>query len=495
MLPERSGIERLRHMLTCWAQEPQRLALMGDRNTLTYSELLAAIEARESWLRQHAIRVAALALDNGPDALIWDLALLLSGIPVVTLAPFFSAEQRRHCLDSCAVDCLIGDGVPSFELSAAGFHHDRGAWWRTPAGEVSLPKGTAKVTYTSGTTGRPRGVCLVAEQLLKVAGALEGATREAASKRHLVLMPLGVLLENLGAYAALLSGAEVILPGSTTLGLKGATGVEWPRLLQVVHRTRPESLILVPQLLGGVLTAMEQGLIDARTFRFMAVGGAPVAESLLERAKALALPLYQGYGLSECASVICLNVPGANRPGSVGRPLPHIRLRLSASGEVEVAGSQFAGYLGEAPMTDEWLKTGDLGAFDDEGYLFLHGRLKHQFITGFGRNVDPGWIEAELTQGGPIAQAYVQGEGASHNAALIVPATAECSDSEIAATIAATNHRLPDYARVGVWHRLDEPFTPTNGLLTATGRLRRAAIQARYDGLIISLLQSSEVVS
>ena len=138
--------------------------------------------------------------------------------------------------------------------------------------------------------------------------------------------------------------------------------------------------------------------------------------------------------------------------------------------------------------TDE-VATGDLGEFDADGYLYLRGRKKHQFSLASGRNVDPGWIEAELTQGGPIAQAYVQGEGARHLVALLWPRQPDLPDSVLADQVACLNQRLPDYARIGAWHRLAEPFTPANGLLTATGRLRRDAIQAQHAALLSHLLE------
>ncbi len=233
----------------------------------------------------------------------------------------------------------------------------------------------------------------------------------------------------------------------------------------------------------------ERGLLRLDGLRFAAVGGAPLSAALLTRASALGLPVFQGYGLSECASVVALNRADANRPGSVGQPLPHVRLRLADDGEVLVGGVDFAGYLGEPASATDEVATGDLGEFDADGYLYLRGRKKHQFSLASGRNVDPGWIEAELTQRGALAQAYVQGEGARHLVALLWPRQPDLPDSVLADQVARLNQRLPDYARIGAWHRLAEPFTPANGLLTATGRLRRDAIQAHHAALLSHLLE------
>jgi long-subunit acyl-CoA synthetase (AMP-forming) len=186
--------------------------------------------------------------------------------------------------------------------------------------------------------------------------------------------------------------------------------------------------------------------------------------------------------------VVCLNRPEHNRPGSVGRPLPHVQVRLGDDGEVLVSGSALLGYLGDQPFSGEWLHTGDIGEFDADGYLFLKGRKKHQFITSFGRNVNPDWVEAELTQRGTIAQAFVHGEGLNHNLALLWPLDPNCSDETLAATVAQANAQLPDYAQVHAWQRLSTPFTADNGLLTSNGRLRREAILSRYRDALSELV-------
>ena len=306
-----------------------------------------------------------------------------------------------------------------------------------------------------------------------------------AVERHLGVLPLATLLENIaGLYAGLLAGACVELLPMRTIGFGGGGGFDPARFLQTLHAHRPHSLILLPQMLLALVGAAEQGHALPAGLRFVAVGGGQVSPRLLQRAEALGLPVYEGYGLSECASVVCLNTPSARRIGTVGRPLPHAGVRIGDDGEVQVRGARMLGYLGEAPpadalAADAWLGTGDLGHFDD-GFLVLHGRRKHQFITAYGRNVNPEWVEAELVQQGPIAQAWVHGEARPENLAVLVPRRADCSDVELEAAVAAANAGLPDYARAHRWLRAEAPFTPANGLLTANGRLRRAALAAHY---------------
>jgi long-subunit acyl-CoA synthetase (AMP-forming) len=218
------------------------------------------------------------------------------------------------------------------------------------------------------------------------------------------------------------------------------------------------------------------------------VGGAPVSTGLLERAESAGLPVFEGYGLSECASVVCLNAPGARRPGSVGRPLPHARVRIADDGEILVSGVTHHGYLGDPARVpgEEW-RTGDLGEIDADGFLYVRGRTRNMFITSLGRNVAPEWVEREIVQQPGIGHVMVHGEARPYAVALLSTADPAVSDADLALAIAAANERLPGYAQVRRWARAPEPFSFADGLLTPNGRLRRAEILARHGTLIESL--------
>ena len=468
-----------------------RPALRGEGEETSYARLLEAIAERRGVLEAVGARRVALALDNGPQWALWDLALLAGGQVCVPLPGFFSPTQQMHVLDSAGIDTLIVDPAAASATLFAGFVPVApGILQRTPPQLPALPAGTAKITYTSGSTGQPKGVCLSAAAQLAVAHSVAQIGEGGAVERHLGVLPLATLLENIaGLYAGLLAGARVELLPMRTIGFSGGGGFDPARFLQTLLAHRPHSLILLPQMLLALVGAAELGQALPAGLRFVAVGGGQVSTRLLQRAEALGLPVYEGYGLSECASVVCLNTPSARRLGTVGRPLPHAAVRIGEDGEVQVRGARMLGYLGEAPLADElatdgvvadgWLGTGDLGHLDD-GFLVLHGRKKHQFVTAYGRNVNPEWVEAELVQQGAIAQAWVHGEALAENFAVIVPRRADCSDAELEAAVAAANAGLPDYARARRWLRAEAPFTPGNGFLTANGRLRRAALAAHY---------------
>lgn len=466
-------------------QKPDAVAVQGPVRRFTYRQLLDEVELRVARLLSQPAGTFVMVLDNGPEMLFWDLAALFAERTCVIVPPFFSAAQFRHCLQQSGATSVLCETQWTAQLLEQGFTQQPAeGFLARDVVAPELPTGTAKITYTSGSTGRPKGVCLGAEAMLRVARELEAASRPTEPQRYLAVLPLGVLLENLGVYAALMAGACVLLYPQQQLGMGGASRVDFKRLLATIALSGAQSLILVPQLLMGLVTAIERGLMRVGPLRFVAVGGARVSANLMARADAVGLPVFEGYGLSECASVVALNRPGAVRPGSVGKPLPHVQVRIAEDGEVLVAGSTLLGYLEEAPVTGEWWATGDLGHLDEEGYLYLDGRRKHQFITSFGRNVNPEWVESELTQGGVIAQAFVHGEALPHNLALLWPLDPTASDEAIEQAVQRCNAQLPDYAQVHTWRRLPAPLSPIDETLTANGRPRREAILQRYQALL-----------
>ncbi|MCX7032559.1 MAG: AMP-binding protein [Arenimonas sp.] len=451
-----------------------------------------ALSEREQRLAQalhgNSLHRVASRLDNGPEWLALDLGIRRFGGVHVPLPTFFSAGQVTHALRSSGAQAVVTAEGESTPIGAAA--RDRIALgdglvaWRLPSDLPALPEGTACITYTSGTTGQAKGVCLDAASLLTVASSLVDASRPLSPRRHLCLMPLSTLLENVsGLYAALLSEAQIAVPPLAEIGYTGAAGLDVPRLLACLHRYQPESAILLPQLLLALVSAAEQGHRLLSSLRFLAVGGGRVGPRLLARAAALGLPVYEGYGLTECASVVCLNRPGALRPGSVGRPLPHARVTV-VDGELRVDGVRCLGYLGEDGPPPGPIATGDLGHIDDEGFVHVTGRSKNVFITAFGRNVSPEWVESELLQHPAFAQAVVWGEARPHNVAVVWPRRAGIGEDALRAALDEVNAGLPDYARVADVVVADAPFSAADGLLTANGRPRRDAILHRYADAI-----------
>ncbi len=486
-------------------RQPGAPALLGHGETLSYAALQASLDELIPKLRALDLKVLALDIDNGPAWAQIDLAAHAAGITLIPLPPFFSPSQLQHVLTTAGVDSIISDdpqrlrqrlngmplqgrerlslGAVSLSLLATGL----------PA--QALPAGVAKITFTSGTTGEPKGVMLGWRQIESVATALGEAAEAQPGDRHVALTPLSVLLENIaGLYVPLWRGASVSLPSLSETGLLGAAGLDARRMLQTLAEQGATTAIFSPQMLQGAVSALQQGVTMPEGLRFIAVGGAAVSRRLLERAAELGLPVYEGYGLSEFASVVCLNRPGETRPGSVGRPLDHVEIRLAEDGEVLIRGNRFIGYLGEEIEEDapEWWSSGDLGHLDEAGYLQLHGRRRHVFITSFGRNVSPEWVERELVLEPVLRQAAVFGEARPWNCAVILPAPGADREA-VEAALQRVNLLLPDYARVTRWLAADEPFGLINGQLSASGRLRREAILQHYRERLDALYQEELV--
>lgn len=469
------------------AHSPERRAVRNAAGAWSYADLLRCATAIAATLESCEIEVAAILAPNDPRWIALDLGAQMAGTVMVPLPPYFTREQISHALADSGADALLGDprlvsllelDVPA--LKPCAFRDLDLVWCRlrsnTPA---VMPSATAKISYTSGTTGKPKGVCLTQLGMDAVADSLRRAVANLGLKTHLCVLPLATLLENIaGVYAPLQNGGDIVVPDGRETGFTGSAHFDATALLRCIGVYRPDSMIVVPQILAALVAELENGAAPPTTLKLVAVGGGRVSPALLARADRLRLPVYEGYGLTECASVVTLNTPEARRAGSVGKPLAHATVAIDERGEIQVESTAVGGYIGGEHVAQR-LATGDLGRFDADGFLYVNGRRKNLFVTSYGRNVSPEWVENELCDEPAIAQAAVYGEARPWNVAVIVPART-ATHYQIQAAIAAANRRLPDYARIAGWLLAKEPFSAANGELTTNGRNRRGSIWARY---------------
>jgi long-chain acyl-CoA synthetase len=475
-----------------WAETtPGKLAIQDERVSLVYASTALQVGKLGILLAQQDIKVVALLADNSCAWALWDLAAMQAGVTMVPLPGFFSDAQLRHILQDAGVDTVISDqpdrvsslitdvATPETALNLTVAERAFQLHRLTPEGAARLPAGTAKITYTSGTTGAPKGVLLGADAMAQVAASLVEASGADATDRHLTLLPLSTLLENIaGVYAPILAGGMTMLYSQQRVGMRGASGVDATQMLDAMIESEATTAITLPQLLKVLTMACSNTGSVPQQLRYLAVGGAHVSSQLLKAAQDCGLPVFQGYGLSECASVVAVNRPGDDRPDSVGRPLSHTQVRISPDGEIQVGGSLCYGYLHNPATPNGYWSTGDIGHLDDDGFLHITGRKKDIFITAFGRNVSPEWVEAEFTAQPAIAQAAVFGEAQPFNVAVLVSAVRD--SNTLMTAIEAANARLPDYGRISAWVIADQPFLPGNGLASANGSLRRKEIERLY---------------
>lgn len=468
------------------AEDPHRPALYDSHRTLTYAALEHEIQQLSDQLKALKISRLALQIDNGIDWALVDLACMFSGIVVIPVPLFFSEEQQNWLLETSGADALVGPskaGWLSSQLASLPLQRCQ------PAEVPSIPEGTAKITYTSGTTGHPKGVCLSFSHLMNVCQSIAERIRSADIRQHLTLLPLSTLLENItGLYVPLLTGASSCIPSLTEVGLTGSSQFSPPVFAQALKRWQPHSLVLVPELLRMLVAMCSADSSLASSLRFVAVGGGKVAADLIHKARQSGLPVYEGYGLSECGSAVALNSPDHDLPGAVGLPLRHCHVVISDDGEVLVNGAPMLGYLGDS-SSHEQIATGDLGHIDEQGFLHITGRRKNVQITAFGRNFSPEWIEAEAQIYPSITRIVVFGDALPANIAIVQ--TTPGQEKQLPAHIAHLNTHLPDYARIH--HYIEAELTAASGLITSNGRPKRQKILDIYQTQIAQIFAGDPI--
>ncbi len=247
------------------------------------------------------------------------------------------------------------------------------------------------------------------------------------------------------------------------------------------------SLSLADQLLDPLLERLVRAKVRARfggRLRAAMSGGARLEPEVGRFFLALGMEIMQGYGQTEAGPVISANPPDAIRIDTVGPPLVGVDLRIAEDGEILVAGDLVMdGYWGlpeatAAAIPDGWLRTGDIGVLDPDGYLRITDRKKDIIVLSGGDNVSPAKVEGALMAEPEIAQAVVAGDGRAGLAALVVPAEG-VGEEAVAYAVARANKRLSVTERVRK-HIVVPSFTVDNGLLTPTQKIKRAQVLRRH---------------
>ena len=252
------------------------------------------------------------------------------------------------------------------------------------------------------------------------------------------------------------------------------------------------------------LFAKLRTMLGLEQCEFFGVGAAPMPVDVLEFFAAIGIDVVEMWGASECTGNSTINPPGAIRPGTVGKPLPGIEMRLAEDGELLVRGPVvMKGYRGDAQSTaeaidsDGWLHTGDLGRFDADGYLTIVDRKKDIIINAAGKNMSPASIEASIKSESPlIGHVVALGDGRPYNVALIVldhTATGGRSgaDDEIARrvgeAVARGNAKLARVEQIKRFRILADEWAAGGDELTPTGKPRRRPIAQKYAAQIAEL--------
>jgi len=468
-------------------ETPNQIAIRHENRSITYKDLVTEISNRADFYASLDGNRIALCAPNSIEWVVDDLAILKAGKCSIPIPMFFTQQQIIHTLETAAVSHIIALEGHTNQLTAVpklrSIDNDAKRVIlenaHVPKQSVpNIPANVRKITFTSGTTGNPKGVMLTESHLYAVLGAVTSRAEICAKDRHLALSPFSILLENLmGAWAILMNGAQLFIPHDKSTETSSNPGVSSSQILNLAGKHGITTLILTPLTLQNLLDAIKDQRVP-ETMRFCAVGGGKTPLSLIRRALNAGIPVYEGYGLSECGSVVALNSTEYNRPGSVGKVLDHTSVVIAEDNEILIVDTEIAKYLGDSTCEPtRTFRSGDLGTLDSDGYLFIHGRKRNVFITSNGRNVSPEWIEQEYLGNQHISQLVVFGEGRTENTAVIF---SNANDVDVEATIQSTNRLFPDYAKIHSWIRADRPFSVLNGQMTATGRYRRNNIFQNY---------------
>ncbi|MGE5690246.1 MAG: AMP-binding protein [Pseudomonadota bacterium] len=487
-------------------------AAYGDRPALTIRRGLR----QDTWsYRRLAAASAAVAahladdrgLDAGARVLVWgpnspQLVAACSGVlrarlVLVPVDPYATPAALARIADHTSAALLIsGQGTPceieTVELGALPLDG------RGYAGPRPHAEETAELVYTSGATGRPKGVLLTHANVVANVRSADAALRPTRDFRLLSVLPLSHMFEQTaGLFLPLHAGASVHYPASR----------QPPVLLATMRRHRVTAMVVVPQVLELLLDAVERevrrrGSLGpwetahrlaphlpqaARRILFRRVhdelggslelfvcGGAALAPEIAAAWERLGVTVLEGYGATECAPSIASNTRAARRSGTVGRPIPGVDVRLGGEGEILVRGDNVThGYWGDVEATraafteDGWYRTGDLGELDADGYLRLRGRLTEVIVLPSGLNVHPEDVEEELLREEAVADcAVVARPGAAGRAsvhAVVVPSsTGTGADDRVADAVRAANRRLAPHQRVAgftVWSDRELPRT------------------------------------
>jgi long-chain acyl-CoA synthetase len=414
------------------------------------------------------------------------------------------------------------------------------------------PDDVACIIYTSGTGGLPKGVlathrniianCRGAYHLLEMLGLGDEVFLSFLPLSHSYEHTAGLMFPiSIGAQIYFAEGAETL--AANLLEVRPTIMTAVPRLYETLHqrirrgierekglkrrlfeqavtigkkRLAGDRLTMTERLIDPLLERMVREKVRARfggRLKAMVSGGAPLNPEIGGFFVALGVQLLQGYGQTEAAPVIACNPPGNIRIDSVGRPLDGVEVKIAEDGEILVFGDNvMKGYWNDPEATartvsEGWLKTGDVGFLDDEGYLRITDR-KRDFIKNSGGDmIAPAKIEGALTLASEIAQAMVSGDQRPHLVAILVPDPEFAAQfapprTELAAltdnpglikalgdVITRVNATLPPIERVRRFIIAQEPFTTANGQLTPTLKIRRhivrtvygAALEALYD--------------
>lgn len=372
---------------------------------------------------------------------------------------------------------------------------------------------TFSITYTSGSTGNPKGVVLTFRNIVYGATAMFSLREPGPDESTISYLPLAHITERaLVEYASLYAGSMVTFVESLETfpdDLRGANVTSFlsvPRLwmkfqsgvLAKMPQKKLDRMLKIPIISTMVKKKIRDQLGLSRA-KILGSGSAPIAPSVLEWYQKLGMGISEGWGMTELSGVATTHYPVRDdKIGTIGKAVEGLEVKVSEQGEILVRGhGVFKEYYKNDEVTNEtftedgWMRTGDRASLDDEGFLRITGRVKELFKSGKGKYVAPVPIESMMGENQLIEQICVMGSGLPAPKAVVVIAnevSAGMSRDEISQsleqTMTSVNQKIEKHeCLAGVCVANDE-WTVDNGLLTPTLKIKRDRLEDKYQGLI-----------
>jgi long-chain acyl-CoA synthetase len=549
-------LERIFQRLAEAADAPVLREIRGNELVpASGKDLLALIAQARAFIVATGLAKGDRCALLAPNSIRWaalDLALMAEGVIVVPLYARQAASElavmirdsgaARICCENTELRAAIVGALrdaPAISL----FDEIFGARTSSPPPRSSPPpkplaaSDPVTIIYTSGTSGEAKGVVLDAGNVDYMLSCTTARLDQLMGKRAAPEQVFHYLPFNFAAsWISLLS----YLPRKSVVTLS----TDLTKLADEMRIAAPNYFLNVPSLLERVRTKIEEnirgkggwiaalyakakraylssgekaGISDraalaaARALIFPTVreglgprlkalicGSAPLAVETQKFFMMLGIPVLQAYGLTETTAICTLDDPNFVEPGYVGPPIPGIEMKLGENQEILVRGPNiFSGYWQRPEETakalrDGWFYTGDQGEVNQNGRWRITGRIKNLIILNSGHNIAPEPLEEELAKHLPGAQVMLAGNGHSYLVALLAAANSELTDAQAGPAIEAVNAQLPHYRQIRAFHVLQEPFTIESGMLTANGKLKRAAVAAQFKTQIEQLYRKRE---
>jgi long-chain acyl-CoA synthetase len=383
------------------------------------------------------------------------------------------------------------------------------------------PDNLLTIIYTSGTTGLPKGVMHSVANFNTMGNITREEFDMPDQAKLFSYLPLSHIAERIGIeMQGMYRGASYSFPESldtfaadlaeTQPHLFFAVPRIWSKfqekILQKMPQSKLDTLLSIP-IIKNVIRKKLKAALGLSRAKYIFSGAAPIAISMLDWYEKIGITILQGYGMTEdCIhSHFCL--PGANKKGSVGKPLQGCEGKLSAQGEILLkAQGTMVGYYKMPEQTAEvldkegYLSTGDIGEYDHDGYLFITGRVKDQFKTDKGKYIAPAPIELELLKSPDIEQVCVVGTGIPQPIALVIISeeakrkSREDLSKSLIASIKEINPTLEKHERLQKAIVMKEDWSVENGLLTPTMKVKRNQIEKIHTGYYREWFENSDDV-